>query len=475
MRYALVVLLVSLLTFIATARADEAITWTGTVELPGGMKLEFSVDLKKDSGTISIPMQGAKDLPLSDVAVSDKELKFSIKQAGAVWDMKVADDGQSATGVLKQGGEFKTTMKRLGAGESASKELKRPQEPKPPFPYETIEVFFENKPANVTLAGTLSVPKGDGPFPCAVMITGSGAQDRDEALMGHKPFLIIADYLTRRGVAVLRYDDRGVAKSTGSFAAATSDDFAEDALAGVEFLKTRKEVDSKRIGLIGHSEGGLIAPICAAKSSGVSFIVLLAGTGIPGAELLGIQSRLIGLASGMDEATVDRLTSDAAKIYGMITAGKSEEEVRAAIRDAATLQLKASPEGKGLTDEEVAKKAEELAVSESKSLLSPWFKRFLKMDPRENLKKVKCPVLAVNGEKDLQVPPKENLGEIEKALKAGGNTDVTVLEFPGLNHLFQTCETGAPNEYGEIEETFAPVALETVAAWIRRRTGLDRP
>src|SRR5258706_3507588 len=269
---------------------DERVTWTGTVELPATMKLDFSVELGKDSGTISIPLQGVKDLPLAGVSVTDKELKFSIQEAGAVWELKVSDDGKSATGVLKQGAEFKTTMKRLAPGESASKELKRPQEPKPPFPYETLEVSFENKPAGATLAGTLTLPKGSGPFPCVVMVTGSGPQDRDEALLGHRPFLGIADHLTRHGIAALRYHDRGVAKSTGTFATATSDDFAEDALAAIAFLKTRKEGDAKKLGIAGHSEGGLIAPICAAKSKDVAFIVLLAGTGISGAELLPIQS-----------------------------------------------------------------------------------------------------------------------------------------------------------------------------------------
>lgn len=459
---------------LALAQSEsEPVSWSGAVELPGGVKLEFSVALKKDSGTISIPVQGVKDMSLSDVSVTDKELKFSIKQAGAVWEMKVADDGKTASGVLKQGAEFKTTLKRLAPGESAVKELKRPQEPKPPFPYETVEVYFENKPAGATLAGTLSVPKGAGPFPCVVMVTGSGPQNRDEALMGHRPFLVVADYLTRHGIAVLRYDDRGVEKSTGEFADATTDDFAEDALVAIEFLKTRKEVDAKKIGIVGHSEGGLIAPICAAKSKDVAFIVLLAGTGMSGAELLPIQSKLIGIAMGTPAAEAETQAKESAAIFAMIVAGKSDAEVKQSIHAAAIRQLKIEPETKDLPDDKINEKADQIVMEGGAQLLGPWFKRFIVMDPCENLKKVTCPVLAVNGEKDLQVPPKDNLPRIEKALKDAGNKDVTIIEFPGLNHLFQTCKTGSPGEYSEIEETFAPAALEAVTSWIRKRTGLD--
>ena len=463
-------LLLALLCFFA--RPDERVTWTGSVELPGALKLDFSVELGKDSGTISIPMQGAKDLPLDDVSVSDKELKFSIKQSGAFWELKVADDGKSATGVLKQGGaELKTTMKRLAAGETAAKELKRPQEPKPPFPYESVEVTFENKAANATLAGTLTLPKGSGPFPCVVLVTGSGPQDRDEALLGHRPFLVLSDYLTRHGLAVLRYDDRGVAKSTGKFATATSDDFADDALAGLEFLKTRKEIDAKKIGIAGHSEGGLIAPMCAAKSKDVAFIVLLAGTGIRGAELLPIQSKLIAVASGTPEA--ERQAKESSAIFAMMVAGKSDSEVKEAIRVAVLKQLALEPETKDLPEAERKKKADQLVEEQSGELFSSWFRRFLVLDPRESLKKVTCPVLAVNGEKDLQVPSLVNLPQIEKTLRDSGNKDVMIIEFAGLNHLFQTCKTGSPTEYPQIEETFAPVALEGVTDWIRKHTGLE--
>jgi pimeloyl-ACP methyl ester carboxylesterase len=362
-----------------------------------------------------------KDLALSDVSVTEKALKFSIKSAGAAWDMKVAADGNTAVGVLRQGAQLKTTMRRLAAGEAPATSLKRPQEPKAPFPYDTIEVTFENKAAGATFAGTLSVPRGTGPFPCALMVTGSGPQDRDETLLGHRPFFVIADHLTRNGIAVLRYDDRGVGKSTGKFAGSTSDDFAEDALAGVEFLKTRKEVDARKIGIVGHSEGGVIAPMCAARSADVAFVVLLAGTGMSGAELLPIQTKLISIAAGMPAAEAEAQAQDMIAVFALMAAGKSEAEVTAHIRALALKQLESAPGNKDTPRARLEEQADKTAKDQGAQMFTPWFKRFIALDPRQNLEKVKCPVLAVNGEKDLQVPSKENLPRIEKALKDSGN------------------------------------------------------
>lgn len=453
--------------------AEDPAVWSGSIELPGGQKIEYSVELQEDSGTITIPLQNVKDVALSEVSVTDKEIKFSIPTVGAKFELAVAADGKTAEGLLKQGGEFKTTLKRVATGEKVVKELKRPQDPKPPFPYDAVEVSFENAPAHATFAGTLTMPRAGGPFPCVVTVTGSGPQDRDEGLLGHRPFLVIADHLTRNGIAVLRYDDRGTAKSTGDFSTATTEDFAKDALAAVAFLKTRKEIDPKRIGILGHSEGGVVAPICAAESKDVAFIVLLAGTGMTGAELLPIQSKLISLATGTAPAEAEEQAKDAAQVFGMIVAGKSDAEITKRIHAAVARAFEASPEAKGLTPEKKKEKIDALAAQQTQQTLSPWFRRFMVLDPRENLKRVTCPVLAVNGSLDLQVPPKENLPRIERALKEGGNKDVTVIEFPGLNHLFQTCKTGSPTEYGEIEETVAPVALEAVTRWIRKRTKLD--
>ena len=447
--------------------------WSGSVELPGNAKLDFSVELTADEGTITIPMQNVKDMPLQKVSVTPKHMTFSIERAGAVWELDIAEDGQSASGVLKQGMTLKSTLKRLAAGEVATSEVKRPQNPTPPFPYDAAEVTFEHKAAGITLAGTLTTPPGPGPFPCVVLVSGSGPQDRDEMLMGHKPFLVLADHLTRHGIAVLRYDDRGTARSTGDFGAATTDDFALDALAAIEFLKSQPKIDAKRLGIVGHSEGGLIAPMCAAQSKDVAFIVLLAGTGLTGEELLPIQTKLVLRSSGTPEAAAREQADDTAKALAMVREGKPLEEVRAFIREAVLREMERNPASKDLPEAERNTQADQAAAGQAEQLTSPWFRRFLVLDPRENLRKVRCPVLAINGEKDVQVPAKENLTEIEAALKAAGNADVTTRTLPNLNHLFQNCVTGGPGEYGTIEETFAPAALDAVTSWIRARTGLD--
>jgi len=348
----------------------DAVLWTGSVEIPDGTTLEFSVELEQHSGTITIPVQHVKDLPLSDVSVTDKELRFSIASAGAVWELKVADDGKSASGVLRQGAVLRTTMKRLEPGQEAP-ELARPQEPQPPFPYETLDVTFASQAAGVELAGTLSLPRGSGPFPCAVLVSGSGPQDRDEALAGHRPFLVIADHLTRHGIAVLRYDDRGVGRSTGTFDGATTEDFAQDAMAAVAFLKARADVDAESIGIVGHSEGALVAPICAARSEVVAFIVLLAGPGMRGAELLPLQSKLIALAQGMPTADAELMASESAAIYALMLAEKSDAELRQAIRAAILRQLAVAPQTKGLSADEITRQAEPLVAAQTEELLAP--------------------------------------------------------------------------------------------------------
>lgn len=481
--HALLAVLLAILSLLLPAPAGstaalEPSNWAGAIELPGGIKLDFSVALTDDAGTISIPMQGAKDIALTDVSTADHMLKFVIVPPGAPeaakarFELKISEDGKSAEGLLHQsGGQFPVKATRLAEGEKP-KGMSRPQEPKPPFAYEITSVKIENKQAGVTLGGTLSWPSSGGPHPAVVMITGSGPQDRDEALLGHRPFFVITDYLVRHGIAVLRYDDRGVGESTGTFATSTSDDFATDALSAVEFLKTLPQIDPKRIGLVGHSEGGLIAPICASQSKDVAFIVLLAGTGVPGADILRLQSKLINMSMGKPEADAERESARNAEVLKMVVDGKSDDEIAARIRQIAIDEMNATPEGKAMPEADRNKKASELATQQLSQISSPWFKRFLALDPRDYLSKTTCPVLALNGTKDLQVPYQQNLPEIEKALKSAGNTDVTIQELDGLNHLFQHTQTGAPSEYAQIEETFAPEALEAMSNWIRAKTGV---
>jgi alpha/beta superfamily hydrolase len=294
------------------------------------------------------------------------------------------------------------------------------------------------------------------------MVSGSGPQDRDETLMNHKPFLVIADYLTQNGIAVLRFDDRGIAKSKGSFASATSADFATDALAAVEYLKTRKEVDTKKIGVAGHSEGGLIAPMCAVNSSDVSFIVLLAGPGVSGKDVIILQTELITRANGSKEEDVQKAKNENARIFNVVA-----EEADSLQMFNKLLTMYNDDISKMNEDEK--KKPENSKESfdrNVKQILSPWFRFFIKYDPKPTLEQVTVPVLALNGGKDLQVDPKQNLPDIEKALKAGGNNNFKVIELPGLNHLFQPAITGSPSEYATIETTFSEDALKIIKDWI---------
>jgi pimeloyl-ACP methyl ester carboxylesterase len=306
----------------------------------------------------------------------------------------------------------------------------------------------------VKLAGTLSLPQGKGPFPAVVMITGSGAQDRDETILGHKPFAVIADRLTRDGIAVLRVDDRGFAKSTGNFSTATDDDFAIDAAANVAFLRTRPDIDPARIGLIGHSEGGIVAPKVAVKDPKIAFIVLMAGPGVPLSEVLRAQRAQLMPAMGQTTEEIQKSQTLLDHIVLAMRGAKDEGEAKAR----ALQVIKA--EGGDLARSDV--QAQMLAARVS----SGWMRDLLDYDPRPTLARVKCPILAVNGSKDGQVPPGQNLPAIRQATQ--GNPDVTIQELPGLNHLFQTAKTGAVGEYADIEETVAPIALDAMSSWIRK-------
>jgi pimeloyl-ACP methyl ester carboxylesterase len=439
--------------------------WEGTLKA-GPLDLRVVFKVKKDGDTLKATMdsldQGARDVPFSKATFADGKLTLEIEKV-ATYTGKLAEDGKSMSGTWKQSGQnFTLDLKRV---EKVS-EVRRPQLPRPPFPYKSEDVTFPSVARDVTLAGTLTLPEGTGPFPAAILITGSGPQDRDETIFEHKPFLVLADYLTRKGIAVLRYDDRGIGKSTGKFKDATSADFALDARGAFDYLRTRAEVNGKKIGFIGHSEGGMIAPMVAGEVKDVGFIVLLAGSGVPGYQLLPTQTEAVAKTSGASEreAAVGKRIS--ARLCGVVKGDKEGEELKKALREALTDEIDKLDEADRKNLGEKERKAIEARVDD---LAAPWMRYFLRFDPRPTLAKVHCPILALNGEKDVQVDAKENLPEIKKAAESGGNKDVTVKELPGLNHLFQTTKTGAVSEYARIEETFAPVALEAIAAWITAR------
>ncbi|MDV6332397.1 alpha/beta hydrolase [Asticcacaulis sp. 201] len=437
------------------ALAEEAAgDWGGIL----GGQLHVIVHIKKNgaaySGTLESPDQGAVVIPIDTITTTPDHLAFSIAAIHGSYDGKWDDAQKTWTGTWTQGQAMPLTLKRLDPAAKPTP-IARPQEQAisvGPNPYTASEVTFDSRAAGVKLAGTFSVPNGKGPFPAVVLIAGSGPHTRDEDVFNHKIFVVLTDALNRAGIAVLRYDKRGIGQSSGNYKTATTTDFTTDATAAVEWLKSRPEVNKSRIGLIGHSEGGLIAPTVAVADPSVAFVVLMAGPGLPGDTLLLMQQAAIARASGESEAAIATAQAMNRQAFDVIKASSSPEDAQGKVKT-----LMASLVASG----QITQAQADAAVTQ---LTSPWGYEFLRYDPRPTLSKVKVPVLAINGGLDRQVPPKEDLEEIRQALK--DNRDVTVTELPGLNHLFQTAKTGAPSEYGQIEETVAPVALKIITDWV---------
>lgn len=453
-----------------TARAQEekltlrdiAGSWSGKLKIQSmQLRLDMNVSFNESDSaivTFDSPDQGFLDLPTDKVLLGEDSLYVSLGGIGGAYAGKISKDVSSIAGFWKQAGmSFPLTLERQGKRAT----LNRPQEPKPPYPYRVEEVAFPNHTAGFELSGTLTMPEKTGWYPAVILISGSGPQNRDEELMGHKPFLLLADYLTRLGFAVLRYDDRGIGKSQGEFKSATSFDFATDAEAALDFLKKRPEIDTARIGFIGHSEGGLIAPIVASERDDVAFIVLMAGPGLTGEKILLLQSALISKTEGTDEKTIRETGNLSKEIYDVIKKNSDNAKAEPKLR-----KLISGADRNNSNDAGSHAMSEAEVTAQVATLTSPWFRCFLTLNPEDYLSKVKCPLLALNGSLDLQVPAKENLQAVEKALIFGGNSYYDIEELPGLNHLFQTATTGSPSEYGKIEETIAPAALGLISKWL---------
>jgi pimeloyl-ACP methyl ester carboxylesterase len=453
-------ILLAMLTTTLAFGQDITGQWNGMLKVQGiQLRIVFHIN-KADDGytaTMDSPDQGATGLPVTSVTFENPKLTLKVSNAGIEYTGEFKDD--VIKGTFKQA-TFSTEMD-LQRQALEKVEVRHPQEPVKPYPYSSEDVKFDNPVAEgVTLAGTLTLPKEGGKFPVAILISGSGRQNRDEELLGQKPFLVLSDYLTRHGIAVLRYDDRGVAQSTGDFSKATTADFATDVEAAIAYLKTRPEIDPKHIGLIGHSEGGIIAPMVAARSKDVAFIVMMAGTGMPGRELLPLQAELIGRASGMSEEELKTSKEINTHIFNLVAKTPDLDKLRPELKSylqEVVGKLPASEKPKGVSDEDFIQ-------TQINQVANPWMVYFLNYDPIPALKKVKCPVLVLNGDKDLQVPSKENLPLIRKALKH--NHSAEIVEFPGMNHLFQECTTGSPDEYAKIEETLSPKMLKVTTDWI---------
>ena len=433
------------------AKSEYFESWKGTLD-SGVQKFDFRLKFfKEQDGSISAKLdsinEGAMGMKV-ELDRDDEKCNFDLKAAGASYEGKFNETKDRIEGSWKQGGgtmELVFEKTELNAQEK----LNRPQHPKKPYPYIEEEVTFENKDASITFSGTVTRPKEGGPFPALILISGSGPQDRDETIFGHKPFLVIADHLTRNSMAVLRFDERGVGESTGSFPGATSEDFANDVEAAIEYLKTRDEIAKDKIGMIGHSEGGMIAPMIAARRSDVSMIVLLAGPGVDGREIGISQSRAMAKASGAAEESLQEQEELMSAVIDEIAENGecSEEFVDSLVKD--------GPDSRTDVEALIAR------------MNDPWFKYFLKYDPRDALKKVKCPVLVLNGKKDLQVLVDLNVDAIAKALKEGRNENFETHKLDNLNHLFQeTTGPGLVTEYGRLEETFSPKALDIISDWL---------
>lgn len=441
--------------------------WQGTLKAPGmELRIVFHISQIGDTdlgGTMDSPDQGAKDILLSDVTIIGKDVHFGVKSIGGAFDGTLQDSAAMLVGQWKQGAAVLPMT--LTHSETAPG-LSRPQEPKPPYPYLEEDVSYFNPEGKDTLAGTLTLPKEGGPFTAVLLITGSGPQDRDEAVFGHKPFLLLADYLTQQGIAVLRVDDRGTGQSTGNFETATSLDFAADARAGISYLKSRKEINPKRIGLIGHSEGALISYMLAARNKDVSFVVSLSGPALPGAEIIRLQAAAIARAEGAPDSAIEKDRTLRDRMFEVVMHeadhGKAESELRSLIEEAIAGMPEEEKTAMGGSDSLVI-------AAQLKQLTSPWLKFFLAYDPRPDIRKMRCPVLAVMGDLDLQVPAAQNRPAMEAALKAAGNAHSKVAKFAGLNHLLQHAQKGVPEEYPKIEETMSPDVLITVADWIKER------
>ena len=441
--------------------------WQGAIHGANGLDLPLVFHFKHSgalySGSLDSPAQGMKGMGFDSVSLSaDGKLvavmsKLSARYVGVLDKSKLHISGTWYQGAGQTALNLNAIEKYVGAH--------RPQEPKPPFPYKVQELSIPS--AGNQLAATLTMPPGKGPFPAVVLIHGSGPHDRDETLLEHKPFLLLADYLSRHGVAVLRYDKRGCAKSTGHYKESSSKDFAADALSALQFLKTRSDIDASKIGLLGHSEGGLVAPMVASETPDVHFIVSLAGTALPGDQILMAQVKGLDALHAAPEKGQDESIDIARETYAII---KAEPDNKIAIEKIMEMRkrLKAPEYALPAAAQSVALGQLEESL---KLMTGAWYRYFLSFDPREAWSKVHCPVLALNGSRDLQVVATENLPEIKAALKKGGNEDYTEVVFPGLNHLFQTCKTGAPSEYAQIEETMSPVVLSTISDWISKKTG----
>lgn len=443
-------------------------TWEGAVEREGKrlrLVLHVTTDADGTTARFDAPDAGASGLEVRDLARDKDRVRFIVAVTRAEFDGHLSEEGDVLTGEWRFPGRPVTevTLRRAdreqGAMRGDAGDASARTSIDAPAPYRSLEVRIENpRSAGVALAGTLTLPDGRGPFPAAVLVSGSGAEDRDESLFGHRPFAVLADYLSRRGIAVLRTDDRGVGGSSGVYSQATPRDLAGDIGAAVAFLEERDDIDPRAVGVIGHSEGGLDAAIAASEDAAIDFVVLLAAPGVPMRRVLLDQHRALGASLGVDTAQLDRAEPVLASVFDAIAGASTDDEAATRMR---ALLTPSAREALGIEGDSGELFVQQMARS--------GIRHSLLLDPAEFVAQVRVPVLAIGGSLDLQVDAARNLAALRAAL--AGNRDATVLELPGINYMLQTARTGALAEYAEIAEAVAPVMMETVAAWIEGRFG----
>lgn len=437
-------------------------SWEGTLHIQNkALRIRFHIEASDSlyHSRMDSPDQGAFDLPTTRTSFRDNKLEIIASGLGLFYRGTLLQD--TIEGTLNQGG----MPLPLNLYRFVKTAPDRPQTPQEPFPYAAEELLIPAGDGDRVLGATLTLPAGKGPFPAVMLIAGSGPNDRDETVFGHKPFLVIADHLTRQGFAVLRYDKRGVGKSTGNFSTATIEDFANDARAVVNYLKQQEEIDPDRIGLLGHSEGGLVSAMLAAENRDIAFAVLMAAPGTTGMEIVLDQNQISLTHQGVEPETIEELQKLNRETFGMLLEWKGTEEDRTALRDQLSRFWNKLPL---LVRMKVEKEA--FLRSQFNAMTMPGYLSFLRADPSLYLKEVTCPLLALNGEKDTQVPAVKNIRAITSALEIAGNKNVETRIYPGLNHLFQECITGLTDEYAKSEQTLAPVMLNEVGEWLKEVT-----
>jgi pimeloyl-ACP methyl ester carboxylesterase len=446
--------------------------WSGILNA-GGRKVEMILNMLPDTnGTFKsswdIPAQKVKALSSTKTEWKNSSLAIEIKWIAAGFTGELSEDGKKITGNWGQAGQqFPLVLEPYVEGKNIPV-VEKPQTPKAPFSYESREFVYQGAKTKLTYGATLTYPKEGGKHPFIVLITGSGAQDRDEAIFDHKPFAVLADFLTKNGFAVMRVDDRGVGKSNGVFQASTTGDFALDVEEHLNFAKQLPEVDSTKMGLLGHSEGGLIAPMVAARNKSVAFVILMAGPGVDIPELMAAQNEMVLKSVGVSTEAIQAYLPLYKGLMKTINEASSKSE-------ATSKSTELVQDWFTKTDKTIVKNTTNISSEADiktfvnpfvESLSTKWWKYFISYRPAPALEKLQIPVLAMNGSADIQVPAEANLKGIQAALKKAGNKRLTLKKFDGLNHMFQKCKACTVAEYGDLETTIEPEVLSYLQNWL---------